>query len=283
MTKKLLPLSLLLCYSLVYAEFPDSHDPVSQGWTGNVFRLSQSYPTALPNTNAQPWLAFDPITQPNAYVNALYRYALDGNVISDWNGANNAVRPWFHAPWMHFGTKGREFVRGLTRERTTPKAQPGKDGELGPQQKSCAQNWAVSLYNAQGGYQIGQVWKNPGNPDPFLAIFPEGTVVLKLLFTASTETEVPYLKGTLEWTANVNDIPIADIDCRSDVTRSPQKIRLLQIDLAVKDKRVPVTGWVFATMSYDGNLSGANWYDRMVPVGSQWGKRSEPFKRIQAV
>lgn len=271
MTKKLLPLSLILSCSLAYAAFPDSHDPIPQGWAGNVFRLSQAYPIARPNTGAQPWLAFDPLTQPSDYVNALYRYALDGNVVSDWNGAGNTIRPWFHAPWMHFGPKGREFVRGLTRERSTPKAQPGKDGELGPQQKSCAQNWAVSLYDARGGYQIGQVWKNSDNPDPLSAVFPEGTVVVKLLFTAAAEAEVPYLKGTLEWTANINDIPAADVDCRSDLTRSPQKVRLLQMDLAVKDKRAPVTGWVFATMSYDGNSAGANWYDRMIPVGSQWG------------
>ncbi|WP_431081313.1 hypothetical protein [Pseudomonas thivervalensis] len=271
MAKKFVPFSLLLFCSLAHSEFPDSHDPVPREWTGDVFRLSQAYPASIPKADAQPWLVFDPRTQPSDYVNALYQYALEGNVTSDWNGASNTVRPWFHVPWMHFGPKGREFVRGLTRERTTPKALEGKDGELGAKQKSCAQNWAVSLYNAHGGYQIGQIWKNPDNPNSLLAVFPEGTVVVKLLFTAATEAEVPYLKETLEWTANINDIPAADVDCRSDVTRSPQKVRLLQMDLAVKDKRAPVTGWVFATMSYDGNSPGANWYERMIPVGSQWG------------
>jgi len=216
-------------------------------------------------------MAFDPIAQPNDYIGALYQYSLDGNVASNWTGAGNKVRPWFHAPWMHFGVKGREFIRGLTRERTTPKAQPGKDGELGPLQRSCAQNWAVSLFNARGGYQVGQVWRDPASPDPLVAVFPEGTVVVKLLFTAASEAEVPYLKGTLEWDVNVNDLPRSDVDCRSDATRSVQKLRLLQMDLAVKDKRAPITGWVFATMSYDGNSAGGNWFDRMIPVGSQWG------------
>lgn len=255
----------------VAAAFPDAHDPVPSGWTGKVFRLSQSYPLTLHAPDAQPWLAFDPISQPSAYVNALYWYALEGNIESGWDGATNKIRPWFHAPWMHFGPRGRDSVRGLTRERTTPRAQPGQEGELGTQQKSCFQNWAVSLFNAPAGYQIGQVWKDSTNPDVFAAVFPEGSVVVKLLFAAANEIEVPYVKGTLEWDAHIHDLPAGDVDCRSEATRKVQRLRLLQIDLAVKDKRASVTGWVFATMAYDGNAPGATWADRMVPVGSQWG------------
>jgi hypothetical protein len=204
-------------------------------------------------------------------VDALYQYALEGNVESDWDGASNRVRPWFHVPWMHFGARGRDFARGMTRERTTPRAQPGRDGELGPLQKSCFQNWAVSLFNAPAGYQIGQVWRDPDNPDVFSAVLPEGSVAIKLLFTAANETEVPYIKGALEWDGSVHEIPLGDADCRSEATRKVQRLRLLQMDLAVKDRRAPVTGWVFATMAYDGNAIGATWVDRMVPVGAQWG------------
>lgn len=271
MFKSIFPFGFLLASTVSYANFPDSHDPVPEGWTGHVFRLSQNYPTVLPKADAQPWLSFDPINDSEEYMNALFQYVLEGNTGTEWDGADNLIRQWFHAPWMHYGPKGREFIRGLTRERTTPKTVAGKEGELGPLQKSCAQNWAVSLYNAPGGYQIAQVWKNKNNPDPLYAIFPEGTVVVKLLFTAATLAEVPYLKGTLEWTANINDIPASDENCRSEATRSPQKVRLLQMDLAVKDKRAPVTGWVFATMAYDGNYPGDKWYERMIPVGSQWG------------
>lgn len=271
MIKKNYPLGLMLFSASAYAIFPDSQDQVPIGWAGNVFHLSQSYPLIKPKEDSEPWLLFNPVAEPEKYVSSLYRYVLEGNVTTEWEGVNNKVRTWYHAPWMHYGPKGREFIRGLTRERTTPKSQPGNDGELGPLQKSCAQNWAVSLYNSKGGYQIGQVWRDNNNPDPSQAIFPEGTVVVKLLFTTATIAEVPYLKGTLEWTANINDIPATDVDCRNEATRSPQKVRLLQMDLAVKDKRVPVTGWVFATMSYDGNASGKNWFERMIPVGSQWG------------
>ena len=39
-------------------------------WTGHVFQLSQNYPTAV-SPDVQPWLQFDPKTQPDQYLNAL--------------------------------------------------------------------------------------------------------------------------------------------------------------------------------------------------------------------
>ena len=252
-------------------QFPDAHDQVPGGWGGNIFRLSQRYPLVLASEPAAPWLTIDPITQPETYARALFKYAMEGNVEVDFNVQDNKTRAWYHVPWMHFGNRGREFIHGLTRERTTPRpAQPGK-GELGPQQVSCFQNWAVSFFNARGGYQVGQVWRFPSNPDASSAVFPEGTMVAKLLFTTATESEVPYLKGAFEWEADIHDLPTSDVDCRFEGARRPQKVRLLQVDLAVKDKRAPVTGWVFATMSYDGLKSGNDWLERMEPVGVQWG------------
>jgi hypothetical protein len=73
---------------------------------------------------------------------------------------------------------------------------------------------------------------------------PEGAVAAKLLFTTAP---VPYLQGAPEWTSYIyvdvhNDCP--------EITspRSPIKLRLLQVDLAVKDSRVASnTAWVFGT------------------------------------
>jgi len=41
-----------------------------RNWTGHVFQLSQNYPTAV-SPDVQPWLQFDPKTQPDQYLNAL--------------------------------------------------------------------------------------------------------------------------------------------------------------------------------------------------------------------
>jgi hypothetical protein len=52
--------------------------------------------------------------------------------------------------------------------------------------------------------------------------------------------------------------------------RKVQTVRLLQIDVAVRDDR-SVTGWLFGTFAYDGRKKGATAWDRMVPLGLQWG------------
>lgn len=269
---------ILLAISIpaVAGTYPDSHDQVPKSWTGPIFRLSQQYPTSNPATAVPsltyPWQQIDFRTKPAEYIKAVYDYVQEGNREVDWVVQNNAVRPWYHAPWMHYGNSGREFVRGMTRERTTPvPTQPGK-GELGPDQTTCAQNWAVGFVNAPGGYVFGQVWANPDAPDPVKALFPEGTVAAKLLFTALPAEQAPYLNGTLEWDANIDTFLPSDTKCSTTSGRTVQKVRLLQMDLAIKDSRTnDTTGWVFATYSYDGSRGGAGWWDRMAPVGVMWG------------
>jgi hypothetical protein len=256
--------------------FPDSHDQVPANWRGNVFRLSQQFPASDPSkavpAPTYPWKQYDFRTQPAQYIKAVYDYVQEGNREVDWSVQDNPVRRWYHAPWMHYGDSGREFVRGMTRERTTPApAQPGK-GELGPQQTTCFQNWAVGFLNAPGGYVFGQVWVDPNAPDPLKALFPEGTVAAKLLFTSATVDQAPYLNDTLEWDANIDQLFAGDPKCSFTGGRRVQKLRLLQMDLAIRDSRADdSTGWVFATYSYDGSRGGTGWWDRMVPVGVMWG------------
>lgn len=256
--------------------FPDSHDETPKTWAGPVFRLSQDYPMADPAVStplsSYPWLAIDFRAEPAAYVKSVLDYVLEGNREVDWVVQSNRVRTWYHAPWMHSGPKGREFVRGMTRERTSPRPATAGAGELGPLQTSCFQNWAVGILNEPGGYVTGQVWADPFAPDPVKSLFPVGTVAAKLLFTAATVDQAPYLAGTLEWDANIDDIPADDPACRQSRGRKVQKMRLLQMDVAMRDPRADgTTGWVFATYTYDGNRPGAGWADRMVPVGLMWG------------
>jgi hypothetical protein len=96
------------------------------------------------------------------------------------------------------------------------------------------------MYNAPGGYAIGQVWKDHNAPDPTAAKFPDGTVSCKLLFTTATAAQVPYLKNDFEWQA--------DVSLAGSTKRSIQTVRLLQIDVAVRVTRADsTTGWVFGT------------------------------------
>ena len=94
----------------------------------------------------------------------------------------------------------------------------------------------------------------------------------KLLFTAAPVTQAPYLEGTLEWDANIDVLLTSDPRCIFSSGRRIQKVRLLQMDLAVRDKRADdTTGWIFATYAYDGSRGGAGWWERMVAVGIMWG------------
>jgi hypothetical protein len=270
---RFLLLAMVLCAAADRANawtFPDSHDEAPRNWTGLVFRLSQDYPQYDPSKTvplaSYPWLAIDFRAQPAAYVKSVFSYVLEGNNEVDWVVKNNKVRTWYHTPWMHSGPNGRELVRGMTRERTSRK------GELGPLQTSCFQNSAVGFLNEPGGYVTGQVWADPFAPDPAKSIFPVGTVAAKLLFTAATVEQAPYLANSLEWDANIDDLAPDDPTCRKSNGRKVQKVRLLQMDLAMRDPRADgFTGWVFSTYTYDGGQPGANWWDRMVLVGVMWG------------
>jgi hypothetical protein len=171
--------------------------------------------------------------------------------------AANTVRHWYHAPWLDSGSKGREFIHGLTKER------PSRPTELGTTQTSQHDNWAVGFYNPLGGYVIGRVWKIESKPDPRKAIFLEGTVSCKLIFTATPVTQAPFLDGSLTWQADVH---------RANNASPRPEVKLLQIDVAIKDSRAAPTGWVFGTFEYSKSAStSTKWWEHLVPVGLMWG------------
>src|SRR4051794_41226454 len=68
----------------LHAAFPDAHNPPPTGWTGPVFKLSQAFPTTLPNlepVSQRKWAQFDfkkPADAPK-YLQAVLDYCLEGN------------------------------------------------------------------------------------------------------------------------------------------------------------------------------------------------------------
>ncbi|HEY9104180.1 hypothetical protein [Chitinimonas sp.] len=250
--------------------FCDALMPPIAGWNGHVFRLSQTYPIQL-NSDAQPWLQYNPTTQPGEYLQAALAYFYEGNLRNDveesFDPKKNKVRNWYNAPWQDYGLNGREFVHGLTRERVS------RPKELAPQQTSMWNNYAVGFYNAPGGYTIGKIWADHGKPNADLGNMPEGTLAAKLLFTTAPVSEVPYLQGSPEWKAYL----FKDVNNPNPKPTSPRGIvtvRLLQIDIAVKDSRVAnLTGWVFGTFVYGGGPNGpaGSGWTNVKPVGVMWG------------
>jgi len=256
-------LLILACSSALAGVFPDCSYSPPPGWNpaggDPVFVLSQDYPTTDPSPSVtQPWKAIDFRQQPAAYMQAVIDYCYEGNLEVQFRGQDNATRKWYHAPWLHPGPNGREFTHGLTLERMS------RQGELAATQTSTPHNFAVGLYNAPGGYTIGRVWADSNHPDASKAVFPEGTVAFKLLFTQATKDQVPYLDGSPEW--------IADTDRSNDANQiRANKVRLLQIDIAVKDSRSSEGGWIFGTFQFDKSVAAQDPWHQITPVTLMWG------------
>jgi hypothetical protein len=122
---------------------------------------------------------------------------------------------------------------------------------------------------------LGNIWAG-GKPNIGSCIkFPEGTVCFKLLFTDASIDQVPYLKGSVEWQADVNERANPAIDDPLGKLLRKRKVstvRLVQIDIAVRDARAnSTTGWVFGTFVYDNKIESSDPWHRMMPIGLAWG------------
>jgi hypothetical protein len=78
----------------------------------------------------------------------------------------------------------------------------------------------------------------------------------------------PYRSGTNDDRTLIK----ANVDAMTDTALKLLTVRLLQVDVAIRDSRArTTTGWVFGTFVYDGNATGETPWDRLVPVGVMWG------------
>jgi hypothetical protein len=257
-------------------------------YKGRIYKISQNYPDTLPPQEQYPWLKIPfkdggPV-DPAAYLQAMLQYGLEGNVPVDFYVQDNKVRNWYSMPWMDWntevasdwpGTDGREFIHGLTHEFDS------EGNTFGEAQREFVDTFAQAYVNDRYAFGVGQVWCHPDdpkpgtlNPDPkALNSMADGAFVIKLLFSTVSEQELPTVKGALEWDANIyiNKNPRErNVGPISMYARKIGKVRLIQIDLQVRDDR-SITGWLLGTYGYDGNAKGDTPWDRMVPLGLQWG------------
>lgn len=248
------------------------------------------------------------------YIGAILRYVRQGQdpnlrdevgFLVDVGGRTR----WFNVPWMAFDPSvGREYRHGTTNERTAELEDLiGPDGKpLPPDADSigaahflphmtaaCKQRyprgfetWSVGYYNPQGGYAIGKaipkdgvprVVDYMGSPMPDGLPFPAGTTVVKVLTTNAPVDCVPFLAGSPEWRVNrhVQNPNTKEYMCKREV----QVSRIVQIDVAVTDPRSP-SGWVYGTYAYNGTIKGATFWDRLMPLGVQWGADPWTFPAV---
>lgn len=250
-------------------------------------------------------------------VKAVIREGQDPNLTNEagFQTSVNGETVWFHVPWMAYDTTaGREFVHGTTNERTShlsdllggnsPHRLPASVQMVGAGLTSgtdetvvsasdCEElnvagfeTWAVGVYNTYGGYALGQTFgadgrprigQVDGRPVPAGLPFPTGTLVTKFLFTTAPVSCVPYLEGAPEWTVN-RHVESPD-DSSFTTRREPQTVRLVQVDVAAVDPDSP-TRWIYGTFAYNGYLDGATIWDRLQPVGIQWGSDPATFPGV---
>eukprot|EP00118_Oscarella_pearsei_P006518 m.29564 g.29564 ORF g.29564 m.29564 type:complete len:452 (+) comp31187_c0_seq1:197-1552(+) len=241
-------------------------------WKHAVFKPSLDYPTKPPQSDVYPWETIDYEKKPVEYLQAVLDYCFEGNVEHDFVVQKNPVRKWFHAPWMTQTPFGREPLHGLTFER------PASREYLGEGQKKVCQTWAVGMYNEPGGYMIGQVWKEKYKPDTKPGNqpvkFSNATVSFKLLFTQADKKELPFLEGSPEWQATIAKMPFDPKQGGgpSEERTEPKNLRLLQVDIAVRDHRADkTTGWLFGTFMYHNSVENSVPWKRLMPVCLMWG------------
>lgn len=308
--------------------FRGSGDERPAGYTGPAFELSRDYPEDDPGdcrqAGACPWLQVEIDVDDtdwstggwDRYMKAILDHLVEGqepDLQPAWNVDVDGSTRWFHVPWMAYDpSSGREFIHGLTNERTAhledfvgsggaPLRGAATNGGISISGLPGFETWAFGVYNAWGGYTLGQMWGDDGRPRvddgdiPRGLPFAEGTLVVKLLFTTATHLDAPYLEGSPEWLANRHVLVEAGSDSSGSASpttattpttaggvtlqydstiRAPQPVRLVQMDVAARDERTP-TKWVYGTFGYNGTLEGRAWWERMSPLGTQWGADPE--------
>ena len=274
--------------------FRPSVDPTPANNPYPTFALSADYPDTQPVACLPadcPWLAmsvsFTGTRAPawntggwDRYLASIFEYVKQGQDLktTGWMAQVGGKTRWFHVPWQAYRSDvGREFIHGMTNERSTTAFDFAGTSVVA----DTFQSWAVGMYNERGGWTIGKLIPKSGPqagvPQPTnngALPFPEGTVVAKILFTSATADAYPFLTGSPEWMANIHD--------GNDTTgslRFPQPIHLVQMDVAVTDRRSP-SGWVFGTFVYNGLRKGATPWDNMQPLGLMWGNDPQSWPAV---
>lgn len=234
------------------------------GQTAATWRTD--YPGDRPNPDIrEPWESIDFTKSPAEYMTAVLERARPSFALTDRKLTGTSNADWWISEWMDYGTSGREPLMGLTKERGP------NPGDLSRTNRDGSQVWAVGFYNKAGATVFGDIFAEPCNPSfPVALKFPFDTVSIKFLFTDAPPADVTYLKDAPEYDALI-DAEGAGSSRRPVKDRAKRTVRLLQVDIAIKDTRARETDWVFGTFVWIGPPKGDRLFDNLVPTALQWG------------
>lgn len=288
MTNKFLRYTLLATQIALFVGWSTSARAICDRFAGSTMDeaggAQASWRTDYPEASASfrfPWEKVDFRSDPSAYMEAVkglvepyFDYSRDGYLVG------TGSEPWWIAPWMDFMSSGRERRMGLTKERGP------RRGDLSPTSSQGSQVWAVGFYNDVGATVLGEIFEDACDPAvPVRVLFPENTVAIKFLFTDADVDEVSYLSGAPEFSALIDPSPTAAIPRPPSIPRQrvESTVRLIQMDIAVKDRRAATTNWVFGTFTWinptelgnekinDRAPKGDVLFENLVPTSLQWG------------
>lgn len=197
----------------------------------------------------RPWKNIDITTQAGKEKFArdtlyfFFKGMADQNPRADLNfmAEKNKFTNWCHMPWLQVGESGREAIHGLTKERDIESSTMYPNIEKGA-------NWGIGYYNAVGCKVMEKIWGSqtaPALKPNFTIPFEDGTMSAKILFSTSPSK---YLDGSFTMNAHVTG--------PGETYRQIQKLRMIQIDIAVKDSAVKgarsqADNWIMTTYYYD--------------------------------
>jgi hypothetical protein len=252
----------------------DHMRPAPATWNGHVFQPSFKFPKGF-QKKGFPWLDISFRHEPERYLQAVLDYALDGQDLEHFDLAKNKSRSWYHMPWLGVGPYAREYIHGMTRGRDFA------PGELSAAQTQCRQNWAIAFYNDVGGAMLREIWGHGQHAPDFKSLpFLLNTVAVKFVFTQADEHDDALLDGAPRLQSAIDDSPRRNGDGCSALEgadggrarRSPTTLRLLQVDLAVREQRASYkTGWVYGSFRFDGSMPGNDPWRKLKPIGLMWG------------
>ncbi|BBH53757.1 hypothetical protein [Fluviispira sanaruensis] len=269
----------------------NGYEPSKQEYNGPKFKLSFNYPNSSKPAENTPWrtsIKNERITVNNAEI---YTEALKDAVSKDmrvliqnypeWNADD---RGWYNEPWL-----GRAYKNNLKpkEENPNPKLRESIHGMYvgsdllnknlfkGTGLKKSFTTYVLTYYDETAAQTLYKVWGRDAqnaNIDKAASQFLEGSLIVKAAFTTAGPEIWTAMKGTQAWPLYIS--VDATKNGKADAVLPPKVTQayFMQFDIIVKDsKSSPKTGWVFTTLVYDANAPGKDVWDKMVPLGAQWG------------
>ncbi|ARN80748.1 hypothetical protein B1812_06300 [Methylocystis bryophila] len=179
-----------------------------------------------------------------------------------------AAAHWYTEPWL--GSR-RESIHGTY-------SAGNFDDQSFPNTglKVTFDTHVLTYYDERAAYSLHKVWKADAmNPEIKTENFQfdEGSVIVKAAIFVSDDPKKQsdwwpgVTQGAAQW-----PLYIAIPEGQQGAARTVVNGYVMQFDIIVKDSvAAPKTGWVFATLVYDADAPGKDAWDKMVPLGAQWG------------